>query len=337
VDSWVASGLAGLTGRADGPPLRPADDVVTRLDALTGGRLELLGERAALAGLTRRGDVSCGGSSRLVPGADGWLAVTLARPDDVDTVPAWLEAEVSDPWAAIAEHARCRPAADLVERAILLGLPVARVGEHAPGGEPVVARRVASAPPGHGPILVVDLSSLWAGPLCGRLLGAQGARVIKVESTRRPDGARQDPSGLYDLLNHGKEELALDLGDREGVGALADLLRRADVVIESSRPRALQQLGIDAEALLAEVGGPRVWVSITGHGRGQGHRVGFGDDTAAAGGLVAHDGRGPCFLGDAIADPLAGVVAAREVERRLAEGGAWLLDVGLARVAASAA
>jgi hypothetical protein len=66
-------------------------------------------------------------------------------------------------------------------------------------------------------------------------------------------------------------------------------------------------------------------------------RVGFGDDTAAAGGLVLLDERGPVFVADAVADPLAGIAAAAAVTERLAAGGTWLLDVSLAGVAAAAA
>ena len=43
-------------------------------------------------------------------------------------------------------------------------------------------------------LLVVDLSALWAGPLCGGLLAGAGATVVKVESTHRPDGARRGPA-----------------------------------------------------------------------------------------------------------------------------------------------
>jgi len=111
------------------------------------------------------------------------------------------------------------------------------------------------------------------------------------------------------------------------------------VVIEGSRPRALRGWGIDAEAHLAAEDGPRVWVSITGHGRtgAEADRVGFGDDAAAAGGLVVGDDDGPCFLADAVADPLTGIAAAKAVEEALGEGGSWLLDAALARVAASVA
>ena len=179
--------------------------------------------------------------------------------------------------------------------------------------------------------MVVDLSSLWAGPLCTRLLHERGARVIKVESTTRPDGARRGPAAFFEVMHRGKGFVALDFKS----GALTDLLRTADVVVEGSRPRALEQLGIDARALLEH--GPRVWLSITGHGRDEPQRnwVGFGDDAAVAGGLVAHTDDGtPCFLGDAIADPLTGIAGAAAVLDALKAGGRWLIDCNLAGVAA---
>ena len=142
-------------------------------------------------------------------------------------------------------------------------------------------------------MVVVDLSALWAGPLCGDLLARAGATVVKVESTQRPDGARRGPREFFDLLNGHKRSVALDLQSHDGVRVLHDLVRRADVVIEASRPRALAQLGVDGPDLV-RAGGPRVWVSITGYGRSgdAANRVAFGDDAAAAGGLVVwRDGR----------------------------------------------
>ena len=60
----------------------------------------------------------------------------------------------------------------------------------------------------------------------------------------------------------------------------------------------------------------------------------FGDDAAAAGNALVWDDLGPYFCGDAIADPVTGLVAAAAVLGALVAGGRWMLDVALARCAA---
>ena len=131
--------------------------------------------------------------------------------------------------------------------------------------------------------------------------------------------------------------MAVDLEAPGGRDALVAWLERADVVVESSRPRALAQLGIDPPAVAA-AGRLRVWLSVTAYGRSgpMGDWVGFGDDAAVAAGLVAWDEAGPCFCADAAPDPATGLRAALAVVDHLAAGGQWLLDVALARVAAAA-
>src|SRR4051794_25772969 len=82
-------------------------------------------------------------------------------------------------WPAVEQAVRARRAGELVERATLLGLPVAAL---ASGGE-VPPFPTSSVPPTRvamDDVLVVDFSSLWAGPLCTRLLRDAGARVVKV-------------------------------------------------------------------------------------------------------------------------------------------------------------
>ena len=174
--------------------------------------------------------------------------------------------------------------------------------------------------------------------MCGRLLRSAGARVVKVEGANRPDGARFGPPSFFALMNDGKEQVVVDLRTAAGVGELRELLCTADVVIEASRPRALEQLGLDARSLAGE-SSARAWVAITGYGRSSPERewVAFGDDAAAAGGLVVWDDEGPCFCADAVADPLAGLVAATAASIVLATGGRWLVDVVLARSAAAVA
>jgi crotonobetainyl-CoA:carnitine CoA-transferase CaiB-like acyl-CoA transferase len=304
--------------------------------------LALLGERATHMGLWRRGTTSCGGSCRLLTSEGGHVAVSLARDEDFDAVPAWLEldrtpANAPAAWAAVATAVATRDLDELVARAVLLGLPVARVGEAT--GQPGVSRFPLGPAPRREPagLIVVDLSALWAGPLCGDLLAGAGATVIKVESPHRPDGARRGPAAFFDLLNGRKRSVALDFRQADGVETLRALIRRADVVIEASRPRALEQLGIDAADEVGG-GGPQVWVSVTGYGRTDASgRVAFGDDAAAGGGLaVWHDGA-PLFCADAVADPITGLAAANACMNALASGGRWLLDVSMAGVSAELA
>jgi crotonobetainyl-CoA:carnitine CoA-transferase CaiB-like acyl-CoA transferase len=327
----------------------------------------VLGQRAALEGLAPRGRTSWGGRTHLVRCADGWVAVSLARPAEVEVVPAWLalagggdaaaawdpgDLDLGDPderlWSLVAAAVRDRPGGALADAAAIVGLPVGVLGERAPDpdGGVVVTRpdpgpvRTPTPAAGRRRPLVVDLSALWAGPLCAALLGAAGADVVKVESTTRPDASRTGSPHLYRALNEGKRPVALDLASAPGRTELAELVAEADVVVESSRPRALEQLGIVAARELARPHGPRVWVSITGHGRTS-PRVAFGDDAAVAGGLVVHDVAidgevGPAFCGDAVADPLAGLAAAATALELLAAGERALVDVALAGVAAAA-
>jgi hypothetical protein len=262
------------------------------------------------------------------------VAVSLARDEDRAAVPAWLQGEVNgNSDHEIAAAVAVSDCASLVEQAALLGIPCGALGEVTHGTIPVTPLGGA----GNGPprvlpsleeLVVVDLSSLWAGPLCGRLLADVGATVIKVESTSRPDGARRGPRAFFELMNAGKRSVMVDLATSGGRAELAQLIASADVVIEASRPRALQQLGIDADAFPG-----RVWLSITAYGRSQPMRVGFGDDCAVAGGLVAHDAEGPVFVGDAAADPITGLLGAVAVLDRLASGERCLVDLGLAQAA----
>jgi hypothetical protein len=338
-----------LTGWPD-EPLGPPEGLVEGIDRLAKpfpglDALALLGERAALMGLWRRGDTSCGGSCRLLRCADGFMAVSLPRDEDMEMVPAWLELETAPTsapavWSAVAAKLIEADPHVLIERARLLGLPGARVGEAArfEARAPVLQARHGEAPTQRNlqGLVVIDLSALWAGPLCGDLLARAGATVVKVESTQRPDGARRGTREFFDLLNGRKRSVALDLQSHQGVRILRALIKKSDIVIEASRPRALAQFGLDAGDVVTASGGPQVWVSITGYGRsGEGaNRVAFGDDAAAAGGLVVWTDDGPLFCADAVADPLTGLTGAGACVDALRTGGRWLLDVSMAAVSA---
>ncbi len=341
---WGASGLAHLTGLPGGSPDFSRAGILAAVDSTAadlGRRLgvtvdatELLTGRAALLGLVRGGRTSAGGASRLLATRDGWSALTLSRPDDLAAVPALVESDdaAADPWPLLQSWAATRTAADVVERARLLDLPAALLGEVA-AAPPAVRRLGARAQPRNvRELLVVDLSSLWAGPLCGQLLRRAGATVIKVESPARPDGTRAGSTDFFDWMNGGKLCYAVDFGDRD---RMLELLESADVVIEASRPSALRHRGLGADDVAARAG--RVWLRVTGHGATGDHAnwTAFGDDAAVAGGLVGRSHDGPVFCGDAIADPLTGFHAALAVAESLARGGGELIDVAMAAVAAN--
>lgn len=322
--------LAKLTG----------SDRIARLAGAT-----IMGERAIAEGHIITGKVSAGpGTSRLMKTCDGeWFALTIPRPSDREVLPALFrnaEFDVHDDDAIAAQVAQCN-CAELVEQGREVGLPVAFTNE-VPASEPVSViasgpsrRRLSGARP-----LVIDLSAIWAGPLTGQLFWLAGAEVVKVESKSRPDALRDFDAGFFHLINQGKSSIVVDFSNDAAMSALIDLIRRADIVIESSRPRALLQLGIDADALVRETPG-LVWLSITGHGAtGEAANwVGIGHECGVAGGLsrALEQVTGEVgFVGDAIADPLTGIIAAVEGWRAYRDGRACRIGFALSAIAAKA-
>jgi hypothetical protein len=288
----------------------------TRLAALEG--VTLLGERAMLAGFTIPNRTSAGGGCRLFDALDDTIALNLARSADRELLPALFQTDALDPHddAAIAACIAGRGATSLVMRGRTMGLALAAEQERLRSPikpcEELVAGLPAQSRSRAAP-RVIDLSSLWAGPLASHLLALAGAEVIKVESRTRPDAMR-DGGPFYALLNQGKASVVLDFADANEIRALIALLSSADIVIEAARPRALEQLGIDAAHIVRNSPG-LAWITITAHGA-QGDAanwIGFGDDCGVAAGLSAAL-RAACgrtgFVGDAIADPLTGILAA---------------------------
>lgn len=330
------------------PIAGPLAKLAAQISELSGGvgrrvllDLPALTDRTGHLALQPPGLVSPNGACRLVRAADGWIAVNLAREDDAALLPAWLGcAPMEASWPAIEGAAASRGWRDLVAGARLLGLPVGGVGEvsaaslAAPllaAGRPATRRTTE--------LSVVDLSTLWAGPLCGAVLAALGASVIKVESVRRPDPSRGSTPGFFGDLNGAKAELALDFADPGDRARLKDMILAADVVITSARRRAFEQLGL-APAELFAARPDLTWVAISGYGWAgeDADRVAFGDDAAAAGGLVRWMANGePNFLGDALGDPLTGLAAGVGALQALGQGGGVIVDAALARTAAGAA
>lgn len=302
-DRWVRD-LASSTGSAK----------LERIDGQT-----LLGERAMFSSLPVPGLRSAGGGCRLYPAKDGTVALTLAREDDHMLLPALLRRDTIDPADedALAAAIAMENAVDLVEHGRMLGLAIAAETEARPSPRTIaMVRSSVSAPRPSRMPRILDLSALWAGPLCTHLLVLAGAQAVKVENASRPDAMRGGRDArLFALLNGCKRQHRLDFAHADDRKVLDAILDDSDIVIAAARPRALHQLGFDPAAFVQKRPG-RVWMTITGHGdEGEaGNWIGLGDDCAVAGGachaLREATGR-PGFLGDAIADPLSGLYAAR--------------------------
>jgi len=176
-------------------------------------------------------------------------------------------------------------------------------------------------------IRVVDLSWVWAGPSCTRILADLGADVIKIEAPHRPDSVRalvQDRNevhpdywnrgGYFNEKNLGKRGMTLDLAHPLGVEVFLELVESADVVVESFSPRVMGQLGLGFERLAQQRPG-LVMVSLSGYGQsGPGrNRVAYGAALEPEAGVTATIGYPdgpPVKSGLAYTDPISGVVAA---------------------------
>jgi succinate--hydroxymethylglutarate CoA-transferase len=119
---------------------------------------------------------------------------------------------------------------------------------------------------------VLDLTRILAGPLCTQMLGDMGADVIKVEPPGAGDDTRtwgppfaSGESAYFLGVNRNKRSLTLNMGVKAGQELLAQLARKADVVVENFKPGTLEKWGITNDWL--EKHAPRIIrCSITGYG-----------------------------------------------------------------------
>ena len=110
---------------------------------------------------------------------------------------------------------------------------------------------------------VVDLTRNLPGPFATRLLADLGAEIIKIEP-KNGDPARAFGE-LFKALNHGKTTEKHDFRDPQGIAAIKEHLKDADVMLDSFRPGVLKGMGLDAKTLHA-INPKLVMVSITGYG-----------------------------------------------------------------------
>jgi crotonobetainyl-CoA:carnitine CoA-transferase CaiB-like acyl-CoA transferase len=169
-------------------------------------------------------------------------------------------------------------------------------------------------------VTVLELSSMYAAPTCGRMLRDFGATVIKVEDPVSGDFARQwtpFKNGLslgFSRLNSGKQSLGIDLRTEKGRDVIIDLASRVDVVLESFRPGRMEAWGLDYATLSANNPG-LVMTRVSGFGQTGPYsaKPGFGTVAETSSGYAYINGwpdTPPTSPPFGFADSIAGISAA---------------------------
>jgi crotonobetainyl-CoA:carnitine CoA-transferase CaiB-like acyl-CoA transferase len=188
-------------------------------------------------------------------------------------------------------------------------------------------------------VRVLDVSTLFAGPLAATFLGDFGADVIKVEHPRKPDAARnhgpsKDGVNLWwKTLGRNKRTVTVDLGEPAGAELLLALAREADVLVENFRPGTLERWGLGPDELHAA--NPRlVLARVTAFGQFGPYatRPGFGTLAEAMSGFAALTGEpdGPPTLPPfGLADGIAALATAYAIMIALRAGVGQVIDTAI--------
>ncbi|MEH7178184.1 CaiB/BaiF CoA transferase family protein [Neobacillus vireti] len=121
-------------------------------------------------------------------------------------------------------------------------------------------------------IRVLDLSRLLPGPYCTMFLADFGAEVIKIEEPNLGDYARlgepklDTDSAIFSSLNRNKKSITIDLKSEKGKEIFLELVKTADVLVESFRPGVMERLGLGYETLKA-LNPKLIYCAITGYGQ----------------------------------------------------------------------
>jgi crotonobetainyl-CoA:carnitine CoA-transferase CaiB-like acyl-CoA transferase len=158
---------------------------------------------------------------------------------------------------------------------------------------------------------LLDLSRLLPGPYTTRLLADLGADVIKIETPLLGDYARDAPpefggDAMFQMLNRGKQSLALNYRNKQGREIFLKLAETADIIVESFKPGSVDKWGIGYDAVRA-INPHIIYCSLSGYGQTgpYANRPGHDLNYIAVGGLLDLTGTttsGPIPPGAQIAD-----------------------------------
>lgn len=177
---------------------------------------------------------------------------------------------------------------------------------------------------------VIDFTQIAAGPTCTMMLADLGADVIKVESPSGEIGRAFVPwiegeSATFMSMNRNKRSIALDLKNKDHLKICQELLREADVVVESFRPGVMQRLGLGCEQL--QQANPRlIYCSVSAYGQSGPWQDKPGVDGViqAVAGLMSVTGSAdapPCKIQVPVVDIVTGYLATVSVLAALTQRG----------------
>ena len=188
-------------------------------------------------------------------------------------------------------------------------------------------------------IRVLDLTRVLAGPTCARTLAEHGADVLKVTGAHLPSIGHQE----YDT-GHGKLNAQLDLREDKNLETLRGLVQQTDVFSQGYRPGTLGGRGLSPEEL-AELRPGIVYISLSAfsHVGPWASRRGFDTVVQTVSGIPSRQGDlfpgvtpGPQFYPVSAIDYLTGYLMAFggvvALNKRVKEGGSWLVRISLAQV-----
>ena len=193
-------------------------------------------------------------------------------------------------------------------------------------------------------IRVLDLSRVFAGPMCGMVLGDFGAEVIKVEHPARGDDTRdwgirigKTETTYYNSMNRNKRSITVDLQSPEGLKIIHDLLPQCDVVIHNFKTGGAEKLGIGYEQLKA-IKPDLIYCAVAGYDTSgpEASRPGYDLVIQAEAGLMALNGDAhmpPLKFGVAVVDLMTGMYSAQAILaallRRERRGVGQLIEMAL--------
>jgi crotonobetainyl-CoA:carnitine CoA-transferase CaiB-like acyl-CoA transferase len=173
-------------------------------------------------------------------------------------------------------------------------------------------------------VRVLDLSRVFAGPLCGQVLADFGAEVIKVEHPGRGDDTRdwgmrigKTETTYYNSMNRNKRSITVDLQTPEGLKLIHELLPQCDVVIHNFKTGGAEKLGLGYEQLKAIQPG-LIYCAVAGYDTSgpEAKRPGYDLVIQGEAGLMALNGEAntpPLKFGVAVVDLMTGMYAAQAV------------------------